>query len=382
MRHEISPEPILQVGLGFMASKALLTAVELDLFSQLAEGPRTGGDLAEELGLHPRGAVDFLDALVALGFLERSGGAYRNSPSADAFLDRKKATYVGGILEMANVRLYPFWGSLTEALRTGEPQNEHKHGGDVFDAIYRDQEGLEGFLHGMTGLSMGKALVMAERFPWAEYRTVLDVGGAVGCLPVAVAQRHSHMSGGVFELPRVRPVFEKYVASFGLEDRLTFHGGDFFTDDLPGADVIVLGQILHGWGLEEKRLLLEEGVRRAAGRGSGPRLRRHHRRRPRGEHLRSAGEPEHAHRDPVRLRVHGRRRPRLDDGGGIPQQPDRTADGRLLHAGGNQIAVAHPPGPVPEAPGAGTTRRRANAPSPRAARTCPADHVTASCLNR
>ncbi|MGW7750237.1 methyltransferase [Streptomyces violaceusniger] len=258
MRHEISPEPILQVGLGFMASKALLTAVELDLFSQLAEGPRTGGDLAEALGLHPRGAADFLDALVALGFLERSGGVYRNSPSADTFLDREKATYVGGILEMANSRLYPFWGSLTEALRTGEPQNEHKHGGDVFDAIYRDREGLEGFLHGMTGLSMGKALVIAERFPWADYRTVLDVGGAVGCLPVAVAQRHPHMSGGVFELPRVRPVFEKYVASFGLEGRLSFHAGDFFTDDLPGADVIVLGQILHGWGLEEKRLLLKK----------------------------------------------------------------------------------------------------------------------------
>ncbi|WP_413812242.1 methyltransferase [Streptomyces sp. OE57] len=258
MRHEISPEPILEVGLGFMASKALLTAVELDLFSRLAEGPRTGGDLAEALGLHPRGAADFLDALVALGFLERSEGVYRNSPSADTFLDRGKATYAGGILEMANSRLYPFWGSLTEALQTGKPQNEHKHGGEVFDAIYHDQEGLERFLHGMTGLSMGKAMVIAQRFPWADYRTVLDVGGAVGCVPVAVAQRHPHMSGGVFELPRVRPVFEKYVASFGLENRLSFHGGDFFTDDLPGADVIVLGQILHGWGLEEKRLLLKK----------------------------------------------------------------------------------------------------------------------------
>ncbi|GHJ33613.1 methyltransferase/methylase [Streptomyces hygroscopicus subsp. sporocinereus] len=265
MRHEISPlrqetgpESILQVGLGFMASKTLLTAVELDLFSELAKGPRAGADLAGALGLHPRGAADFLDALVALGFLERSGGEYRNSPSADTFLDRGKDTYVGGVLEMANSRLYPFWGSLTEALRTGHPQNEHKHGGDVFDAIYRDEEGLERFLHGMTGLSMGKALVIAERFPWADYRTVLDVGGAVGCVPVAVARRHPHMSGGVFELPRVRPVFEKYVASFGLEDRLTFHGGDFFTDDLPGADVIVLGQILHGWGLREKRLLLKK----------------------------------------------------------------------------------------------------------------------------
>lgn len=256
MPHEISPESILHVGLGFMSSKTLLTAVELDVFTRLAKGPCDGGDLAEALGLHPRGAADFLDALVALGFLERTGNEYRNSPSADAFLDREKDAYVGGVLEMANSRLYPFWGSLTEALRTGKPQNEQKHGGDVYDAIYHDQTGLERFLHGMTGLSMGMARVIAEAFPWAGYRTVLDVGGALGCVPVAVAQRHPHISGGVFELPRVRPVFDAYVASLGLTDRLTFHGGDFFADELPTADVIVLGQILHGWGPEEKRLLL------------------------------------------------------------------------------------------------------------------------------
>lgn len=258
MSHEISPERILQVGLGYMASKTLLTAVELDVFTRLAKGPCGGGDLAGSLGLHPRGAADFLDALVALGFLERTGNEYRNSPSADAFLDREKDTYIGGVLEMANSRLYPFWGSLTEALRTGKPQNEQKHGGDVYDAIYHDQAGLERFLHGMTGISMGMARVIAEKFPWGDYRSVLDVGGALGCVPVAVVQRHPHISGGVFELPRVRPVFDKYVASFGLADRLTFHGGDFFADDLPAADVIVLGQILHGWGLDEKRLLLKK----------------------------------------------------------------------------------------------------------------------------
>ncbi|MFI0777508.1 methyltransferase [Streptomyces sp. NPDC021212] len=258
MSHEISPKPILEVGLGYMASKTLLTAVELDVFTRLGKGPCEGGELAETLGLHPRSAADFLDALVALGFLERAGREYRNSPSADAFLDRQKDAYVGGVLEMANSRLYPFWGSLTEALRTGKPQNEQKHGGDVYDAIYHDQAGLERFLHGMTGLSMGMARVIAEKFPWDGYRTVLDVGGALGCVPVAVAQRHPHISGGVYELPRVRPVFDDYVASFGLTDRLTFHGGDFFADELPTADVIVLGQILHGWGLDEKRLLLKK----------------------------------------------------------------------------------------------------------------------------
>src|SRR5439155_1297243 len=82
--------------------------------------------LRERLGLHARSARDFFDALVALGMLERRGDAYANTPETGLFLDRAKPTYVGGLLEMLNARLYGFWGSLSEALRTGRPQNEGK----------------------------------------------------------------------------------------------------------------------------------------------------------------------------------------------------------------------------------------------------------------
>lgn len=253
-----TPDALLQLGLGFWASKALLTAVELDLFSVLAERRLTAPELCERLGLQRRGTRDWLDALVSLGVLERSGGTYANAAEAETFLDRNKPSYVGGLLEMANARLYPFWGSLTEALRTGRPQNEAKVGEDFFAALYQDPERLEQFLHAMTGISMGSARAIGERFPWDQYSTVIDIGTAEGCLPVELARRHPHLTGGGFDLPAVAPVFEKYVAANGFANRLRFYAGDFFTDPLPTADVLVMGHILHDWGLYEKQLLLRK----------------------------------------------------------------------------------------------------------------------------
>jgi hypothetical protein len=121
------------------------------------------------------------------------------------FLDRNKPSYVGGLLEMADARLYRFWGSLTEALRTGRPQNEAKVGEDFFAALYQDPERLEQFLHAMTGISLGSARAIAEKFPWEQHATVVDIGTAQGCLPVQLARRHTHLTGGGFDLPPVAP---------------------------------------------------------------------------------------------------------------------------------------------------------------------------------
>jgi hypothetical protein len=260
MNAPVSPDQIMQLGLGFWSSKTLLTAVELGLFTELAqEATMTAEAIGERLKLHPRAVRDFLDALVALRMLERDGeGLYRNSVEADTFLDRAKPSYLGGMLEMANARLYPFWGSLTEALRTGQPQNEAKSGGNFFEALYADPARLEAFLSAMTGLSLGAARAIAQKFPWSDYRTFIDIGGAQGGVPVQVALAHSHLMGGIFDLPGVGPVFERYVAQHGLSERLRFYPGDFFKDQLPSADVLVMGHILHDWDLEEKRMLLKK----------------------------------------------------------------------------------------------------------------------------
>ncbi|MGO4722577.1 MULTISPECIES: methyltransferase [unclassified Inquilinus] len=252
----VTPELIMQLGFGFWASKTLLSAVELEVFTVLTGGPLDAEALRTRLGLHPRGARDFFDALVALRLLDRTDGAYANTAETDLYLDRGKPSYVGGILEMANRRLYPSWGNLTEALCTGRPQNEAKAGGDPFAAIYATPEGVAGFLNAMTGVSLPLAHALAARFPWAGYRSVIDIGAAAGSVPVELALAHPHLEAGGFDLPPVRPVFEAYVAQRGLAGRVRFHDGDFMRGPMPPADVLVMGHILHDWDLEEKRMLV------------------------------------------------------------------------------------------------------------------------------
>ena len=115
-KRALSPAKIMQLGVGFLGSKTLLSAIELGLFTVLALGPRDAETLRLQLGLHPRSARDFFDALVALGMLRRTGTRYANTPETTLFLDRNKSSYVGGILEMANARLYRFWGSFQQCV--------------------------------------------------------------------------------------------------------------------------------------------------------------------------------------------------------------------------------------------------------------------------
>ena len=248
----------MQTGLAFWASKVLLSAVELGVFTELADGPLDAETLRKRIGLDVRSVRDFLDALVALKFLERHHGKYANTPETGFYLDRNQPTYAGGILEMSNARLYTYWGSLTEGLRTGQPQNESKTGGNPFDSLYQDTAKMEAFLKGMTGISLGSAMAIARKFPWAEYRSFADVGAAQGAVPVQVAKAHPHLEGIGYDLAGVRPVFEKYVAANGVADRVSFQAGDFFKDPMPESDVLIMGHILHDWNLQQKRLLIQK----------------------------------------------------------------------------------------------------------------------------
>ncbi len=253
----LAPDRILQTGMAFWASKTLLSAVEMEVFTELAKHPSDLATLPGRLGLHPRSATDFLDALVALGFLQRDGGIYQNTPETDLFLDKAKPSYIGGILEMCNHRLFGFWNNLTTALRAGEPQNESKGShGDPFAAVYADPARLREFLRAMSGVSRGANMAIARQFPWSDHKTYADIGTAQGDLAVQIALAQPHLKGIGFDLPEVAPVFEEYAESNGLAGRLTYQGGSFFADDLPKADVLLFGHILHDWDLETKRMLL------------------------------------------------------------------------------------------------------------------------------
>lgn len=259
MSDQPNPDNILRTGTAFWAAKTLLSAVEIGVFTELAHGAQSYETLRGRLGLHARSARDFLDALVALGFLGRAGDVYANTAETDRFLDRGKPSYIGGILEMANSRLYPHWSHLTEALRTGQPQNEMKGGGgDPFESLYAEPARLRQFLSAMTGVSRGANLTIARSLPWEQYRSFADIGTAQGDLATQIALAQPHLRGIGFDLPEVAPIFEEYVAAAGAADRLTFQPGDFFKQDLPKADVILMGHILHDWDLPTKRMLVRK----------------------------------------------------------------------------------------------------------------------------
>jgi len=257
----LTPDAILQVGFGFWNSKVLLSAIELQLFTRLGQRQLTGAELQKELGLHPRGVADFLDALVAMKFLQRAGegtaAKYSNTPETALFLDRTSPRYVGGILEMLNARLFRYWNDLPEALRTGQPQNETKHGEKgVFEELYADPAKLEQFLEAMSGLSRINFEALADKFDFSRYQTLCDVGGASGLLCMEVARKHPRIYCTSFDLPAVEPVAKKRIAAAGLSDRIRVSSGDFFQDPLPKADIITMGMILHDWNLERKMQLI------------------------------------------------------------------------------------------------------------------------------
>ncbi|THH41209.1 methyltransferase [Neolewinella litorea] len=259
----VAPDRILQTGFGFWASKVLLSAVEMDLFSHLADGPRPVNELREALGLHQRSLYDYLDALVALGFLRRKGlkegATYANAPDVDHYLVRGKPGYIGGMLQMANHRLYPFWGNLEEALRTGEPQNEIKEGEKtLFEAVYANPDTLREFAAAMAGFQIPNFLFLAQSFDFSNLEKYCDVGGADGTCACILADRHEHLDCVTFDLPELAPIAQENIRARGMEGRVEVRSGNFFVDKLPHADVITMGNVLHDWSTEEKLTLISK----------------------------------------------------------------------------------------------------------------------------
>ena len=258
---QLDPSPILQTAFGFWSSKVLLTAVEVEVFTKLGSQRMTGEKLGVELGLHPRAISDFFDALVAMRFLDRAGegpsAEYFNTPAGALYLDSGSPRYIGGILVMLNDRLFKYWHDLPEALRTGKPQNEVKHGEKgIFEALYKEPAKLEQFMGAMTGLSRMNFEAFAAKFDFSKFKTLCDVGGATGLLCIEAAKANPHLRCISFDLPPVEPVAQKHIAAAGLSDRIGTASGDFFKDPLPKADIITMGMILHDWNLEKKMHLI------------------------------------------------------------------------------------------------------------------------------
>jgi precorrin-6B methylase 2 len=259
----LTPARIFETGMGFMATKTLLAAIKLELFTLLGDRTVPGAAIGERLELHPRSLYDFLDALVALGFLRREGlgeGArYANTEETGLFLDKNKPSYVGGILEMSNDRLYRFWNDLEEGLRTGKPQNEIKSTGKpAFEAIYANPAVLRQFLDAMAGIQAGTFAALAQAFDFDNYDSLCDIGGANALLAVTVAGQHPNLRITSVDLPAVEPIAREHVAKAGLAGRITVASLDMMNQPFPKADVITMGNILHDWDEAEKKHLIRK----------------------------------------------------------------------------------------------------------------------------
>ena len=253
----------MQVGMAFWPAKVLLSAVKTGVFTELGGGPKTALELQNSLGFHPRATADFFDTLVALKFLERDGDGeeakYRNTEETAAFLDRNSPQFMGGFLEMANDRLYPYWGDLVEALKTGSPQNETKNGGEsIFGELYKEPAKLEQFMDAMAGISCGNFRALAEKVDFSNYRTLTDVGGATGLLSMCVAERYPQIQCTTADLPAATEIARRKIAEAGLSGRVKAEPIDFFKDPIPPADVVTMGMILHDWNLENKMMLIRK----------------------------------------------------------------------------------------------------------------------------
>jgi len=260
-----TPESIMQIGTGFWASKILLSAVKFKLFSILAEKKSmSAAEIKTQLEFKctDRNVFDYLDTLSSFGFLNREGiletAKYSNSINTDFFLDNKKPSYIGGILEMLNNRLYGFWGNLESGLLTGHPQNEAKHGDNLFEKLYADTDRLKEFIHAMSGIQMGGFMALAQKFDFSKAKSLVDIGGSAGLLSLMIAKYQPHMSGVTWDLPAVGPIASETIKKFQLQDRVKVAEGDFFKDEFPKADIITMGNILHDWDEETKLMLLKK----------------------------------------------------------------------------------------------------------------------------
>jgi SAM-dependent methyltransferase len=254
MSSQTEAHDLVRMAHAFQQTQLLLTADELGTFTALRDGPLTEERLRAKLGLHPRGTRDFLDTLVAHDLLRRTGEHYANNEVAMRRLDSTSPeSYLGGVLNLSR-QLYPLWSKLPESLRTGKPQIDLS---DAFSPDSPDASGhLAAFHRAMADVTRMTAPAVKDALDWRQYRTFVDVGGSTGTLSAELIRAYPWLRASCFDLAATEPHFRDTVAELGLAGEIAFHVGDFFTDPLPEADVLVLGRVLHDWNVTQRRKLL------------------------------------------------------------------------------------------------------------------------------
>jgi len=257
----LTPLPLMELATSFWAYKTFAAAVELDLFTHLSHaGPATAAEIGVELGLPERPALLLTAACAGLGLLEKADAErYRNAPLAEAFLVAGKPYWFGGFVRFCDVREYPAWGRVVEALRSDRPLTwTPAPGVGLFDAEDPQMMGL--FWQAMHSLSSFSAREFAAACDLSRCRALLDVGGGSGAWPIELTKVNPGMRAAVLDLPHVCEIAAERIAEAGMSDRISTIPGDFLAGEpLPrGYDAILLSMILHDWDEGVGRRLLAD----------------------------------------------------------------------------------------------------------------------------
>lgn len=262
-RPPVTPERIMQIGMGFQPARVLQIAVRRGIFTKLGEQPRSADMLIEDYGFNPRIVEDFMDSLVAMKFLDRDEeGLYYNTPEAAILLDQNSPAYAGGLVGGRAYDLYRFWGDLDEALMTGKPQSEAKYGINSFEELYKYPDRVRMFMKSMEGLNLGTTRALVGMGIWNQFSEVMDIGCANGFLLEALVRKHSHLNGKGVDLSQVKPYFEENIQDHDLQGRINFHTADIFADPLPEHSdlkrMVTLTHFLHDFSDEQKLFILDK----------------------------------------------------------------------------------------------------------------------------
>jgi SAM-dependent methyltransferase len=240
------PREISRIAYGFMASKALFAALNLDLFGRLANGPRSLDELVRETTIAPSRLRKLLTVCVSLGLLEtRDGGRYANAPASQSYLVRSAPAYFGDYYRFQIDRqIYPRFEHLDAALR-GD--------GRGFYGLMEDPTEAEYFSRAQHSGSLGPAHVTAKLVDLSGCRRLLDVGGGTGAFSIALCRRYRELTAAILDFPNVRPVAERYVRESGLEARIAFLPGNALEVPWPdGQDVVLMSYLVSA--VAEKRV--------------------------------------------------------------------------------------------------------------------------------
>ncbi len=252
-----SPHParenIRGVAYAFQESRILLTAHELGLFSALGTGTHTSAGIAALIGTEPRATDRLMNALCAMGLLEKEDGRFTNSEAAAQCLVRESPGYLGGL--MHTVHLWDTWSTLTEAVRRGTAIPR----GGVND---RGDQWLSAFIAAMHDRASRQASAVAAQVDLSDVASVLDVGGGSGAYAMAFVRAKPGLRATVFDLPNVLPLTRSYIMREGLSDRVDTAAGDYLNDSLgKDFDLVFLSAIVHSNSPSENAELIKNCAR-------------------------------------------------------------------------------------------------------------------------